>query len=69
MNPLTGWKMAASFVFVAAIAVLFGYSGRAEHRVLTAPAAVVQPAAPADGAAKSDSNPASNEIPDFQQLD
>ena len=66
MNPLTGWKMAASFVFVAAIAILFGYSGRAEHRVLTAPAAVVQPA---DGASKSESKPQSNEIPDFQQLD
>ena len=44
MSSLTGWKMAASFVFIAAIAVLFGYSGRGQERVLVNPPAIALPA-------------------------
>jgi hypothetical protein len=71
MNPLKGWTMAASFVFVALIAVLFGYSGRGpEQMLLVQPASVtIPPAAPAESAPARQAEPQSNEVPDFQQLD
>jgi hypothetical protein len=70
MSSLTGWKMAASFVFIAAIAVLFGYSGRSPDRGLLNPAAISLPLDPAPDAATSrEAKPLSNEITDFQQLD
>jgi hypothetical protein len=71
MNPLKGWKMAASFVFVALIAVLFGYSGRGpEQLLLTQPASITAPPpAPAESAPARQAEPPSNEISDFQQLD
>ena len=72
MNPLTGWKMAASFVFIAAIAVLFGYSGRGAEHVLANPSTIVLPAssAPAaDAPAPREAKPPSNEVGDFPQLD
>jgi hypothetical protein len=71
MNPLTGWKMAASFVFIAAIAVLFGYSGRGSERILANPPTIMLPASPpaADTPAPREARPPSNEVGDFQQLD
>jgi len=62
--------MAASFVFIAAIAVLFGYSGRAHDRGLASRPALSLPLDPVPDAATSrESKPLSNEIGDLQQLD
>ena len=71
MNTLKGWKMAASFVFVALIAVLLGYSGSSGDHVLVAqPAGItLPPAAPAESVPARQAEPPSNEVPDFQQLD